>query len=166
MITIIGIDPGPEESAYARLDDGAPIGFAKWNNADLASWLVGIPRTWTVAYEWIQCYGMRVGAEVFETCFWTGRFAQAVERGWEGGEEVKRLKRVTRSKIRACVCRDMLANDANVRAALIERFGPTRAEAIGTKKKPGPLHGIRKDMWSALAVAVTYYDTAMTGKVK
>jgi hypothetical protein len=30
--------------------------------------------------------------------------------------------------------------------------------AIGRKAAPGPLYGISRDVWSALAVAVTYAD--------
>ena len=33
-----------------------------------------------------------------------------------------------------------------------------KAAAIGTRANPGPLHGISKDVWAALAVAVVYAD--------
>lgn len=39
--------------------------------------------------------------------------------------------------------------------ALIDRFGGKDA-AIGRKATPGPLYGITKDLWSALAIAITY----------
>ena len=52
----------------------------------------------------------------------------------------------------------MRAKDANVRAALIDRFGPSKRKAIGLKATPGPLYGVHSHMWSALAVAVTYGD--------
>jgi hypothetical protein len=45
----------------------------------------------------------------------------------------------------------MKAKDANIRQALIDKIGPQ-----GTKKDPGPTYGISKDVWSALAIAVTH----------
>jgi hypothetical protein len=45
-----------------------------------------------------------------------------------------------------------------VRASLIDRFGPYKEKAIGKKATPGPLFGIHADEWSALAIAVTWYD--------
>ena len=47
------------------------------------------------------------------------------------------------------------AAGARTRHALIDRFGGKDA-AIGRKAAPGPLYGISRDMWSALAIAVTY----------
>ncbi len=41
----------------------------------------------------------------------------------------------------------------NIRQALIDRFGPP-----GKKKAPGATYGLSGDMWSALAVAVTFTD--------
>jgi hypothetical protein len=38
---------------------------------------------------------------------------------------------------------------------LLDRFGPGREVAVGTKRAPGPLYGIKGDEWSALAVALT-----------
>jgi len=63
-----------------------------------------------------------------------------------------------RKTVAAHLCNTSRANDSNIRQALIDRFGPGREKAIGTKKNPGPLYGIKKDLWSALAVAVTYAD--------
>ena len=40
------------------------------------------------------------------------------------------------------------------RQALLDRFGGSTA--IGRKAAPGPLHGISRDVWLALAIAVTY----------
>jgi len=37
---------------------------------------------------------------------------------------------------------------------LIDRYGTTRAAAVGNKKTPGPLYGISGHKWAALAVGV------------
>jgi len=100
--------------------------------------------------EQIRSYGMAVGAEVFDTCVWTGRFIQA----WGGPHTM-----VPRIDVKMHLCKSPRAKDTNVRQALIDRFGPGKDKAIGTKKNPGPLYGFKRDMWAALGVAVTYWDT-------
>lgn len=101
--------------------------------------------------EMISSYGMRVGREVFETCVWIGRFMDA----W-GDNQHTNANRITRSEVKMELCNTNRANDADVRAALIDLYGPGKAAAIGLKKTPGPLYGFKKDMWAALGVAVTY----------
>jgi len=55
------------------------------------------------------------------------------------------------------LCGSARAKDTNIRQALIDRYGGSAA--IGKKAAPGPLYGVSKDVWSALAVAVTAADT-------
>jgi hypothetical protein len=31
---------------------------------------------------------------------------------------------------------------------------------VGTRREPGPLYGLRADLWAALAVGVTFTETA------
>ena len=52
------------------------------------------------------------------------------------------------------LCRDSRAKDANIRQALIDRYG-----GPGAIKKGGPLYKVSKDAWAALAVGVTYWET-------
>jgi len=54
------------------------------------------------------------------------------------------------------LCGQARAKDANIRQALIDRFGG--AAAIGRKAAPGPLYGISGDVWQALGLAVTWWD--------
>jgi hypothetical protein len=56
------------------------------------------------------------------------------------------------------LCGNTRAKDGNIRQALLDRFGPGKAIACGTKKQPGPLYGVSKDVWQALALAVTWSD--------
>ncbi len=59
-----------------------------------------------------------------------------------------------RRAVKLALCGDSRAKDANIRQALIDRFGGSAA--VGRKAAPGPLYGISRDVWSALAIAVTY----------
>jgi len=59
-----------------------------------------------------------------------------------------------RRAVKLALCGDSRAKDANIRQALIDRFGGSAA--IGRKTAPGPLYGISRDVWSALAIAVTF----------
>ncbi len=156
-MNILAIDPGHEQSAYVLFDadEQALRQFGKIPNAEMFNVMAQAARTIdteTLVIEQIASFGMTVGAEVFETVFWSGRFAQAwmVEGGtWD------RLKRL---QVKMHLCHDSRAKDANIRQALIDRFGPGKDAAIGNKKSPGPLYGVSNDVWSALAVAVTWAD--------
>ena len=61
---------------------------------------------------------------------------------------------VGRKEIVVALCGSARASDSNVRMALLDRFGGSAA--VGRKAAPGPLYGISRDVWSALAIAVTY----------
>ncbi len=110
----------------------------------------------TVAIEMVACYGMSVGKEVFETCLWVGRFLECVdEYTYE-----KRVRLVYRLDVKMHLCKSARAKDGNVMQALLDKHGPK-----GTKKAPGPLFGISKHLWAALAVADYAADTC-TGESK
>lgn len=159
MGQLIAIDPGPEQSAYVVWDGSAVIEKGKEPNSEVLLRVQeavhdGMP----VVIEMIACYGMAVGAEVFETCVWIGRYVQASD--FEMGPLAARI---TRLKVKNHLCHSSKANDANIRQALIDRFGG-KEKAIGKKSAPGPLFGVSGDMWAALAVAVTWLDQNL-GKV-
>jgi hypothetical protein len=105
-----------------------------------------------VGIEKIASQGMAVGQTVFDTADWGGRFHQCVEDR-DSTIPVYKIKRHT---IKIHICNSARAKDTNIRQALIDRFG-----AQGTKKNQGKTYGMKKDMWSALAVAVTCYDTKL-----
>lgn len=111
--------------------------------------------TVSVAIEWVACYGMAVGAEVFDTCRWVGRFEQMLSiANWSDPPTY-----ITRKEVKMHLCGSMKAKDGNVRQAIIDmypRTGGGKIPQIGTKKEPGPLFGINSHIWSALAVALTY----------
>jgi hypothetical protein len=88
---------------------------------------------------------MPVGAEVFETCVWIGRFMQY----WCHFASEQSITRIPRKEVKVHLCGTTKAKDANIRQALIDRIGPQ-----GTKKAPGPTYGVKSHCWPALAVAV------------
>lgn len=146
---MIAIDPGPEQSAWVVYEGGKVYGGRIEPNDDVLSRLECEWGSEDVAVEMIASYGMAVGKEVFETCLWIGRFDYVA-----GCAAL-----VYRKDVKMHLCGSMRAKDANIRQALIDRFGPGKDKAIGTKKAPGPLYGFKSHMWAALAVAVTYEDT-------
>jgi hypothetical protein len=144
---VIGIDPGPEQSAFVMFDGKTVMAHGILPNSELEAQ----PTLWKhehIFCEMIASYGMAVGASVFETCVWIGRFMS--EAFSSSGRD---LHRVFRKDIKLHLCNSMRAKDANVRQALIDRLGPQ-----GTKKQPGPTHGVRSHEWAALAVAVYGWD--------
>lgn len=146
-MTVLAIDPGYLQSAWV-VWDGKTIhsyGIA------LNETIMGRPdlHADVLVVEEMASYGTTVGKEVFDSVFWSGRFVQA----WEP----EPWHKFPRSKVRGHLGASK-GGDAAVRQALIDRFGPYKEQAIGNKAKPGPLYGISKDVWSALALAVTWYD--------
>jgi Holliday junction resolvasome RuvABC endonuclease subunit len=102
-----------------------------------------------LAIEMIASYGMRVGKSVFETCVFIGELkATAEARGIP-------VRLVYRKDVKKFVCGTHLANDRDVRRAMVERYGES-----GTKSAPGQTFGITQDVWQALALATTaLHDT-------
>ena len=151
---ILGLDPGNTRSALVALD-GTRVAFAHLlENGEMLAWLerYQFAPIDMLVIERVESFGMAVGAEVFETVFWSGRFAEA----W--AQRACRWDRLTRRDVKLHLCRTSRAKDANIRQALIDRYGGKDA-AIGRKAMPGPLYGLKADLWAALAVAVTYADT-------
>jgi hypothetical protein len=152
----LAIDPGPVQSAWLVLGPAGGIrSFGIWDNLSLLLLLRGedgelAPDVTHIAIEKVESFGMAVGAEVFETVFWSGCFAEAAH------ELI--LERVSRRAVKLNLCGSARAKDTNIRQALIDRYGGS--SAIGKKASPGPLYGVSKDVWSALAVAVTAADLA------
>ena len=154
MSRVIGLDPGPGQSALVIWDDAVLFSMLCGNGdvlTQLKSWgSSSVP----LVIEKIESYGMAVGVETFETCFWSGRFAEAY-----GIEKVARLGR---KAIKLHLCQSARATDANIRYALLDRFGG-KDKAIGKKASPGPLYDIKSHLWAALAVAITYHDQLASG---
>lgn len=152
-MTVLGLDPGYRQSAYLVFDGVRVVDHGISQNEDLllkletAHFSEGVVLVIEEMQLFSTSYG--VGREVFDSVFWSGQFAHA----WRP----RPYDRILRSKVRGHL-QASKGGDAAVRASLIDRFGPYKETAIGTKAKPGPLYGIKADEWSALAIAVTWWD--------
>lgn len=156
---IIGIDPAPSQSAVVVYNhDCRQVLYAlTLPNVDVIrelrnlTMLLRMPPT--VVIEWINNMGLPVGNSVFETCRQIGRMEAAfIREGW-------RVELLSRNAIRMQLCgRTAGVNDAVIAQAVINRFGEDRQQAVGTKKNPGPLYGIKRDLWQALAVAIAWAE--------
>lgn len=156
---ILAIDPGTDKSASVEIWHGKLVGWGHIDNREMLLHIKAfshrVPRgERAMAVEMIASYGMPVGREVFDTCVWIGRFVEA----WNGPHKL-----VYRRDVKLHLCKTVKAKDSNVRAALLDRFGPGKPKAIGSKLHPGPLYGVHGDVWAALAVGITYTD-AIGGK--
>lgn len=160
MSTILAIDPGTTESAYTVIDADTrrPLHFGKIPNLQLRN------RLWTAAptaieadhtaIEMVASYGMPVGADVFDTCVWIGRFHTAIET--HTGTEPDLVFRKT---VKLHHCHTTKAKDSNITQALVDRFAPAQPNrGKGTKTNPGWFHGFAADIWQAYALAVTVAD--------
>ena len=148
---VLAVDPGNENSAYALYlaRDGHLLAKGIVSNAEMRIRLMTLEYE-HLAIEMIKSYGMIMGDSILETCVWIGRFIEC----WDGGHTL-----IPRKSIAAHICGSARANDSNIRQALINRYGGSKSKAIGTKKAKGPLYGVKKDMWSALAVAIYWTET-------
>lgn len=159
---LLAIDPGPTKSAWVMFSDESIEDFGIDDNETIVSeqcWWY--PQETRMAVEMVQSFGMSVGEEVFETVLWTGRFIESYSRRHLLARHCPQWFKVYRKDVKLHLCGSMRAKDANIRHALIDRYGGKDA-AIGTKRSPGPLYGIKADLWSALAIGVTWLDTHST----
>ena len=162
--TILAIDPGTTESAYMLYKAGELLGFGKIPNEAMLTLVASAGSgVELMAIEMPACYGMAVGRSVFETCRWVGIFQQAF--GLSKTHIVYR-KQVNHENgvdsVCMHLCKNNRAKDANVRQAILDRYPETgggKTPQVGTKAKPGPLYGVSKDVWAALAVAITFDET-------
>ena len=164
-MNVLAIDPGPKVSGWVILEKGSlkVLASGRATPTEGVIEMVDIAASGhivrdenglmhivdDVACEMIASYGMAVGAEVFETCLQIGRICHAWEYGTSG-----RVTLVKRQEAKMHLCHSPKAKDANVMQALKDKLGE-----VGTKKNPGPLYGISKHAWAALAVGVYAAET-------
>lgn len=148
---ILGIDPGTTETAYTLFDGIKLIESNKVENSYFEKFtLIDIAKHGfidKVLIEGIASYGMPVGKETFETCYFIGRLMKTCEL-MSFNYEI-----VLRRDIKSHFCNSMKAKDGNISQALKDRFGDK-----GTKSNPGFFFGISSDMWSSTAIAVYGFD--------
>ena len=146
---VLGIDPGPKQSAYI-VWDGELEQIDKAQIIPNEALIDAIRKTGLWAdvciIEQIKSYGMAVSDSIFDTVYWTGRFCEA----WGNKGFFDRMPRMT---VKMHLCHNSRAKDSNIRQALIDRFGEP-----GTKKNQGLTYGLKADLWAAFGIAVVFYD--------
>lgn len=158
---VFAIDPGNNLSAYCVVDVETlrPLDFGKIPNEKLRDYIreFNFKEDDRAVVEMIQSFGMGVGAEVFETAVWIGRFCERLDR-----KMIHPVARVYRMEEKMHICHDSKAKDSNIRIALIDRFARHDFKfGRGTKKNPDFFHGFAADIWSAYAVALTFIETKL-----
>lgn len=152
--TVLAIDPGNKESAYALVgSDCNPAEIGKVPNEELQRllWSGLLGSADRVVIEMVASYGMPVGADVFETCVWIGRFIETA-RG-----HCPEL--VFRREVKLHHCGSVRATDATITQALKDRFAKGASNhGKGTKSNPGWFYGFSKDIWQAYALGVYAVD--------
>jgi len=146
---ILGIDPGSENSWWVIWDTEKQRIIEKgiFLNTDFpVAFEVDI-----VVIEDIQCFGMPVGKSVFETAKAIGRFLERAEN-----RHIP-IVQIGRREIKLHFCNSTKAKDSNIRQAIIDRFGG-KEKAIGYKKSPGVLYGVKADLWSCLALCLWFEE--------
>ena len=154
---IFAIDPGNTESGYALvyIPEFKLVNFGKIKNKELLSMIENMTFVDTnvdsVAIEMVGCYGMPVGKDVFDTCVWIGIFTHALSD--------ENVNYIYRRDEKMHLCGDMRAKDSNIRQALINRYAKHDfKQGKGTKKNPDVFYGVSKDVWQAIAVAITHWE--------
>lgn len=158
---ILAIDPGNIESGYVFVVYGGQQGLVIARDTDMFEPFAKVPNKqmlniikackWDIdciVIEKIVSYGMSVGAEVFDTCTWIGRFLQAAF------DTKIKCSYVTRLEEKNLICHSPKANDATIKQALVDKYTwNVSNHGKGTKSNPGFFYGFKADIWSAFAVA-------------
>lgn len=132
---IIGIDPGPEKSALVVWDsEEEKITHHQFSkNEEVLDYLIAAPSSYDLAVEMIEGMGQAVGASVFYTCVWIGRFVQVRHDKWS---------LIPRKSLKRAITGNTNAKDKDIRRALLSRLGKEATKGIVTHR------------WQALAVAL------------
>lgn len=158
---ILAVDPGCKQSAYVCFNSDTysilDLGFI--SNEELLAMCQCHTSGELLAIEYIEGFGMTAGQELFDTCFWSGRFCEAFLNARSTQEKALPFERIGRKAIKIHLCGSTQAKDKDIRESLIYRFGHP-----GTKSSPGRLYGISGHGWSALAVA-TYQADKINNKL-
>jgi hypothetical protein len=122
---VVGVDPGTDKSAFAIFDGREVISHGIYENEHFLSH--GLWSRRHVFCEMIASYGMAVGASVFETCVWIGRFVQTASVS--GGN----LTRVFRKDVKLHLCQ-CTSRQGRQRAPGVNRS----RRAAGDQEEPRP----------------------------
>lgn len=156
---LLAVDPDPNGGSWVLLEPEAEEFTIRDHGyrtpiLELADLIHNrIPIGSRVVVENIQSYGMPVGVSVFETVKNIGELRALCRHHHEFDDTL------ARPKIKSALCHSAKATDANIRAAILDLYPPDgggKTPQVGTKSAPGPLYGISKDVWAALAVGLVW----------
>lgn len=159
---IAAVDPGEKESGYVLLsDDLRVLQATTWPNAQLLKEIAAVRASLaraSLAIELSRPFLMqRAGqkgaffpSQLLHQAAWAGIFAAS--------GELEDVSFYDRRAVKLQLLGRTNGGDAEIRQALIARYGGTRADAIGVKAKQGPLYGVTGDAWAALALAITHAE--------
>ena len=160
---ILAIDPGCVLSAWVVWDGRTIHGCGKEPNQEVLDIAKGFPGP--VYIEGMSFMGSLAGASLLDTAFWAGRFFQAAADVYE----------VKRSAFKLFWTGSRTSNDAQVRAAMIDRFGkPWTSEAYTptgkdgrplkprTRRVPGLTAPLADDTWQCFALAAYVTERAVS----
>lgn len=158
-LIILAIDPGNEKSGYVCFDslEYRPLSFGKLDNAKLLACIQPMAMgAHALAIEYPQPRGQPMYTQLVDTIFWIGRFVERAGKPWTP---------IDRKDVKMTLCGSPRAKDSNIRAALISRFSQSNVIPEPRAKLtrcPEALKGFAGDMWSALAVAITYLEVVQS----
>lgn len=146
MISVIGLDPGSEKSAFVLWSGKQILDKGIHPNEELLNILSNLQEKYfpVFAIESMVSIPAGGGKSIIQTIEWADRFYQA----WPGERE----------KVPVYVIKKALGakDDPGIRIMLIRRFG-----APGNYKHPGLTYALRAQgyhLWRAFAVAVIWLD--------
>lgn len=160
-MAILSIDVGTTESGYVILQFPFQlIEFGKVSN-DVLLDIVKNKQYEKLIYEEFQSYGMPIGESTIKSITWNGRYIQsALDRGIPTYHVYRKDEKMT-------LCGSMKAKDSNIRQALIDRYAKFDFKnGKGKKANPDVFYGVSKDVWSAIAVGVTYWEMKEGREIK
>ena len=159
--TIFAIDPGAQESAWVQYDVRGDIPtreFGKQGNAEVREMVRSLDDTHRLVVEMVGHYGtgMAVGATIFDTCVWIGRFLEA----WDSTHGVPGAVMLRKTAV-THACGTPRGSDSNVRQAMIDRWEPDLQPRCRPK---GVLRDMTADVFQALALAAAYAELRLTAE--
>lgn len=161
---VIGVDPGTKESALTVYDPARlrVVSSATEDNDTIIQQLRYLhesyrPDSILAIEQMVSTYRTAVGGETLETIWWAGRFYQ----DWFATSP-NTVHRVPRESVRKHFAIALKANirhvgDPEIRRAIFDRWGG-KERAVGLKKSPGPLFGMKGHEYAALAVAICWSE--------
>lgn len=152
---ILGIDPGPTTSGaviYCSRERRVLAAASALTVDEVLTWIrFGSPIKFMhdrVIIEQVMSQGQS-GNDLLRTAEISGRF-------WQAADDADMLDLPPVYMPRREVCSALAVSgagkDRQIRDAMIELHGGSKAVAVGTKKAPGPLYGVSGHAWQALGL--------------